>query len=236
MGSNRCRHSPHLERGTTGRQPTGGRVSNHRRDDPPADRLESVSPRHWWTQSALRVSDRTALDLLADPGFDPQKELLIAQSDADSLGSAWEDDRMSFGIGGAASIVVERKGPAHLIFQIESDQPGLLFVSENYMPGWQALWTGMDRQSQPSPLPIARAHQAFLGLAVPAGSGTLELAYRPASVRWGLAISGASWNHTPVGTAQPSGCGPQTDLAASSAFGQKAQAHRFLNSVQEGEP
>ena len=156
-------------------------------------RLESVSPRHWWTQRALRVSDRTALDLLADPGFDPQKELLIAQSDADSLGSAWEDDRMTLGIGGAASIVVERKGPAHLIFQIESDQPGLLFVSENYMPGWQALWTGMDRQSQPSPLPIARAHQAFLGIAVPAGSGTLELAYRPASVRWGLAISGASW-------------------------------------------
>ena len=156
-------------------------------------RLESVSPRHWWTQSALRVSDRTALDLLADPGFDPQKELLIAQSDADSLGSAWEDDRMTFGSGGAASIVVERKGPAHLIFQIESDQPGLLFVSENYMPGWQALWTGMDRQSQPSKLPIVRAHQAFLGIPVPAGSGTLELAYRPASVRWGLAISGASW-------------------------------------------
>ena len=58
-------------------------------------RLDTVSPRHWWTQSALRVSDRTALDLLADPGFDPQKELLIAQSDADALGSAWEDDRMT---------------------------------------------------------------------------------------------------------------------------------------------
>ena len=61
------------------------------------------------------------------------------------------------------------------------------------MPGWQAMWTGFENQSQPSKLPIARAHQAFLGIAVPAGSGTLELAYRPASVRWGLAISGASW-------------------------------------------
>ena len=156
-------------------------------------RLESVSPRHWWTQRALRVSDRTALDLLADPGFDPQRVVLIAESDADSLGSAWEDDRLTLGSGGAASIEPERKGSAHFIFQIESDKPGLLFVSENYLPGWQALWTGMDRQSQPSPLPIARAHQAFLGIAVPAGSGTLELAYRPASVRWGLAISGASW-------------------------------------------
>ena len=156
-------------------------------------RLDTVSPRHWWTQNARRVSNRTALDLLADPGFDPQRVVLIAESDADSLGSAWEDDRMTFGSGGAASIEPERKGSAHFIFEIESDQPGLLFVSENYLPGWQALWTGKDRQSQPSPLPIARAHQAFLGIAVPAGSGTLELAYRPASVRWGLAISGASW-------------------------------------------
>ena len=112
-------------------------------------RLESVSPRHWWTQRARRVSNRTALDLLADPGFDPQKELLIAQSDADALGSAWEDDRMTFGSGGAASIEVERKGPAHLAFQIESDQPGLLFVSENYMPGWQAMWTGFGTSHSP---------------------------------------------------------------------------------------
>ena len=141
---------------------------------------------------------------------------------------------MTLGSGGAASIEVERKGSAHLIFQIESDQPGLLFVSENYMPGWQALWTGMDRQSQPSPLPIARAHQAFLGIAVPAGSGTLELAYRPASVRWGLAISGASWIILLLALRNHLAAALQTDLAASSAFGQKAQAHRFLNSLQEG--
>ena len=156
-------------------------------------RLDTVSPRHWWTQSARRVSNRKALDLLADPGFDQQKELLIAQSSADALGSAWEDERMTLGSGGAASIEVERKGSAHLIFEIESDQPGLLFVTENYMPGWQALWTGLEKQSQPSKLPIVRANQAFLGIPVPAGKGTLELVYRPASVRWGLAISGASW-------------------------------------------
>ena len=156
-------------------------------------RLEVVSPRHWWTQSARVVDDRTALDLLADPGFDLQKDMLIAQSDAEALGDGWEDGRLTPGKGGVASLKVDRKGPAHLVFRIESDQPGLLFVSENWMPGWRAEWTGADRPPQPADLPIVRAHQSFLGIPVPAGIGTLELSYRPASLRWGLAISGASW-------------------------------------------
>ena len=156
-------------------------------------RLENVSPRHWWTQRARLVDDRTALDLLGDPGFDLQKELLIAQADGDALGYNWVEGRMTLGSGGAASIAVERIGAAHLIFRIESDEPGLLFVSENYLPGWQAEWAGTDRTGQPADLPIVRAHQSFLGIPVPAGKGTLELSYRPASVRWGLAISGASW-------------------------------------------
>ena len=156
-------------------------------------RLDSVSPRHWWTQRARLVDDRTALDLLGDPGFDLQKELLIAQADGDAVGYDWVEGRMTLGSGGAASIEVERTGAAHLIFRIESDEPGLLFVSENYLPGWQAEWTGTDRTGQTADLPIVRAHQSFLGIPVPAGKGSLELSYRPASVRWGLAISGASW-------------------------------------------
>ncbi len=156
-------------------------------------RLDRVSPRHWWTQSARLVDDRTALDLLADPGFDLRKELLIAQDGGDALGYNWEEGRMTLGSGGAASIEVERTGAAHLIFGIESDEPGLLFVSENYLPGWQAEWSGTDRTGQPADLPIVRAHQSFLGIPVPAGKGTLELYYRPVSVRWGLAISGTSW-------------------------------------------
>lgn len=156
-------------------------------------RLKTVSPRLWWTQNARSVDDKTALELLADPSFDPQKVLLVARSDADAIGNDWEDERIAFGNGGAASIEVERIGTTHLDVQIESDQPGLLFISENYMPGWQAKWTEENQQSQAASLPIARAHQAFLGIPVPAGSGTLELAYRPTSLRWGLAISGVSW-------------------------------------------
>ena len=156
-------------------------------------KLGALSPRSWWTNRVRRVDDRTALALLSDANFDPQQEVLIAESDAASLGDAWEDDRISFGDSVRAEIDVEQKGPAHLVIGIDSDQPGLLFVSENHMPGWLAEWTATNEPSQPIILPVVRAHQAFLGIPVPAGKGTLELAYRPASVRWGLAISAFAW-------------------------------------------
>ena len=156
-------------------------------------KLNTVYPRLWWAQKARRTDDKSALALLADPDFDPQREILIAESDADILGGAWEEGRMSFGDGGEASLEVDRNGPDHLEIQIRSAQPGLLFISENFMPGWRAEWTEADRPSPPAKLPVARAHQAFLAVPVPAGEGTLELAYRPASVRWGIAISAVSW-------------------------------------------
>ena len=156
-------------------------------------KLNTVYPRLWWAQKARRVDDRSALALLADPDFDLQREILVAETDAEHLGEAWEEGRMNFGEGGEASVEVDRRGPGHLDVRINSTQPGLLFISENFMPGWRAEWTNPDRTSPPTKLPVARAHQAFLAIPVPAGEGTLELVYRPASVRWGIAISAVSW-------------------------------------------
>ena len=156
--------------------------------------LEVVSPRWWWAQKARRnVADRDAPGLLADPNFDPKSDILVAESDADLLGNSWNGDRLSFGSGGSASLRAEQIGPAHMRFEVESDQKGLLFVSENWLPGWQALWTDDGGPVSSEELTVVRAQQAFLGIPVPAGKGTLELRYRPDSIRWGLAISGVAW-------------------------------------------
>ena len=155
--------------------------------------LNTVYPRLWWAQRARIADDISALTLLADPEFDPQREILIAEADAEVLGEAWEDGRMSFGDGGEASLAANRIASDHLEIQISSAQPGLLFISENFMPGWRAEWTEADRSSPPAILQVARAHLAFLAVPIPAGNGTLDLAYRPASVRWGIAISAVSW-------------------------------------------
>ncbi len=157
-------------------------------------RLEAVSPRWWWAQEALRnVADRDAPGLLADPDFDPKEVILVAESDADILGPNWNGDSLTLGSGGSASLRAEQVGTAHLQFEIESDQEGLLFVSENWLPGWKARWTEAAGQASSQELPIVRAHNAFLGIPLPAGAGTLDLRYHPESIRWGLAISGVAW-------------------------------------------
>ncbi len=176
--------------------------------------LNSVSPRLWWAQKVRQADDETARALLGDHSFDPRSEILIAADHAATLGDGWRDGRLTFGTGGTASLHAEGIGPAQMRIRIESSQPGLLFISENWMPGWRAVWkpvTGgrsndaaMPKNGEVAPselpvprtdhkLPVLRAHHAFLGVPVPAGVGTLELAYRPSSVRWGLAISGIGW-------------------------------------------
>ena len=149
--------------------------------------LKSITPRLWWTQSARTVNDSEALALLADPSFNIRDEVLIAASDAEALGSSWQEGRMTLGDGGEADLQVERVAAGHLRIGIESTQRGFLFLSEKWVPGWQALWQGELS------LPVAQANQAFLVIPVPAGSGTLELVYRPRSVVWGLAASGLGW-------------------------------------------
>ena len=113
--------------------------------------------------------------------------MLIAASDAEALGSSWQEGRITLGDGGEADLQFERVAAGHLRIGIESTQRGLLFLSEKWVPGWQALWQGELS------LPVAQANQAFLVIPVPAGSGTLELVYRPRSVVWGLAASGLGW-------------------------------------------
>ena len=60
--------------------------------------------------------------------------------------------------------------------------PGLLIVSDTFYPGWRSDVDGR-------PKPILEVLGALRGVALEAGSHTVELRYQPASVRWGAAIS-----------------------------------------------
>ncbi len=58
------------------------------------------------------------------------------------------------------------------------------------MPGWQAAIRRPGGAS--TALPVLRADLTFLAIPVPAGSATVDLSYRPASVRFGLYITSAT--------------------------------------------
>jgi len=112
--------------------------------------------------------DDTALAMLADPSFDPRREVLLA-----GPGRTVAPEP---GFAGAARIL-ELK-PDRLRVETEASGDGWLVVVEGYDTGWQATVDGRTE-------PVRRANVAFRAVRVPPGRHTVELVYRPASVRTG---------------------------------------------------
>jgi uncharacterized membrane protein YfhO len=60
---------------------------------------------------------------------------------------------------------------------------GLIVLADNWDKGWRAYWNE-------KPVPILRTNYAIRGVLVPAGNGTLEFIYQPASLILGLWLAG----------------------------------------------
>ena len=63
------------------------------------------------------------------------------------------------------------------------ETPGLVVLADRWDKGWRAYWDGR-------PVPILEANYAIRGVVVPAGNGTLEFIYKPASLILGLWLAG----------------------------------------------
>ena len=92
-----------------------------------------------------------------------------------------------------------RVSARRLSLTVDSAQGGLLVVSENWLPGWTILDATCDGGPCPSQddsgqayLTPVRADYALVGVWLPPGHVTFDLAYQPASVIVGLWISGAT--------------------------------------------
>jgi uncharacterized membrane protein YfhO len=68
--------------------------------------------------------------------------------------------------------------------EIEAETAGevLLVLTDTYYPGWEARVDSV-------PVEIFRANGLHRAVRVPAGRHSVVFEYRPASLRWGLALS-----------------------------------------------
>jgi hypothetical protein len=73
--------------------------------------------------------------------------------------------------------------PTRVMISVHMETPGLVVLADNWDKGWQAYWNG-------KPVPVLRANYAVRGVVLPAGSGTLEFIYEPASWILGLWLAG----------------------------------------------
>jgi Bacterial membrane protein YfhO len=127
-------------------------------------------PRAYMAAGARIADGDAAWAALADPKFDPSREVILPDGDAVPPGPF--DGRLR---------VVERK-PDRLTFEVEGDRPAFLVMVEAYDEGWRARVDGV-------PTRVLRANVGFRAVAVPAGRHVVTCTYRPVAVAVGLALS-----------------------------------------------
>jgi hypothetical protein len=119
-------------------------------------------------------SPTAALLAIAERDFDPASEVVLA-GDAPPVSPP---------IGFRAQWAISERRADRMLLEVEANAAGHLVVAEAYQEGWKARLDG-------SAVPVLRANVAFRAVAVPPGRHQVELRYRPASVCWGAALTGA---------------------------------------------
>jgi uncharacterized membrane protein YfhO len=114
------------------------------------------------------------LEALGDPAFDPVLEVLVEDTPQPHLSSP--------SLAPIAFTLTLRDAPNRVTIRAILSEPGYLVLTDTWYPGWQASVDG-------TPVPLLRANHAFRAVWLQAGEHVVEMRYRPASVRWGSAIT-----------------------------------------------
>ncbi len=81
-----------------------------------------------------------------------------------------------------AKVIVKKYNPNNILMQTESKEDQLLYISDNYFPGWHAVVDGVESK-------IYRANYTFRAIPIKSGRHTVYLYYLPDSFKIGLFVS-----------------------------------------------
>ena len=133
-----------------------------------------VLPRAFVVHRAEVVSaDEQAIARLRDPALDPAQLAILAGGQP----LAGE---------GSATAEIVRYTPEEVVVDVTGDAPGYLLLTDAFYPGWQATVDGR-------PADILRADLMFRAVRLEPGAHRVTFGYRPASLRWGARVSGATF-------------------------------------------
>lgn len=148
-------------------RPTGGGAPKFRGPGFFAREFKTL-PRPFVPRRVVEIEDPDAhLAQLARPDFSPAAVAFVSGK----TGLGGDECR------GSARIVNEL--PCELRIEFDMETPGLVVLSDLWYEGWNA-------SIKDQAVPVLRTNHAFRGIPVPAGKGTIELRYEPASFRNGL--------------------------------------------------
>lgn len=119
--------------------------------------------------------DEKTLEMLLDENYDLQSGVIL-NSDPNLKKSTVGEYRIDY----------LKISPQKNVYEVETNQDGLLFVSDIFFPGWKAY---VNEEVQD----ILRADFAFRAVPVSAGKSIVEMEYEPESFKRGLKISAISF-------------------------------------------
>jgi len=128
-------------------------------------------PRPFVPKSVQTIAtDNDTLEKMSSPQFDPAEVAYVASPVA-----------LPAVCRGTGQIIHEI--PTRILISAQMETPGLIVLADNWDQGWRAYWNGR-------PVPVLRTDYTLRGVVVPAGAGTLELVYQPASFMLALWLAG----------------------------------------------
>ncbi|MEK7127307.1 MAG: YfhO family protein, partial [Patescibacteria group bacterium] len=132
-------------------------------------RNESALPRAFLVNNYIVETDsQKILDKIFDPNIDLSKTVILE-----------EEPNIKIASGQAKMTTYE---PTKVVVNTNSSENNLLFLSDNYYPGWKAYVNNIETK-------IYRADFSFRAVPVPAGDNTVIFQYDPMSLKIGAIIS-----------------------------------------------
>lgn len=110
---------------------------------------------------------------LLDEDFDYKNKLILEEKLSEEISP------------GSGEVKITDYTSGKIKIEVIHSQPQLLFISDNYYPGWQAKVDGWETK-------IYRANYAFRAIFIPEGKHLVEFIYDPISFKAGLILSGGA--------------------------------------------
>lgn len=131
-------------------------------------------PRAYAVGGARVADGRAAFDELRSPGFDPAREVVLAEGEPREPPPGFSAD---------VRLVDYRPDTVALLAHL--DEPGFVVLSDAWDPGWRVRVDGRV-------VPLLRANLGFRAVAVPAGDHRVQMVYRPRALVPGLLLTAAA--------------------------------------------
>ena len=154
------------------------------RGSPPASMHPSFQGNEYWalinSNAFPRVFIPKSVETIPDAGAELKK---LSSPQFNPADVAYVESPVSLPAACSGTAQIVKEIPTHITVSVKMQTPGLVVLADNWDKGWHASYNGR-------PVQILRANYAIRGVVVPAGSGTLEFIYRPASLIFGLWLAG----------------------------------------------